>query len=49
MARQASRTLSFSSLHPAGLRLAYKLSEEVKFLRLRTNSFHQKIARPKGH
>lgn len=46
---QAGRTLSFSSLHSAGLRLAYKLSEEVKFLRLRTNSFHQKIATPKGH
>lgn len=36
-------------LHPIGLRLAYELREEEKFLRLRTNSSHQKKAGPKGH
>lgn len=45
---EASRTLSFSSLHLVRLRLAYDLRED-KLLRLRTNNSHQKIARPKGH
>lgn len=34
---------------PSELRLAYELREEEEFLRLRTNSSHQKIAGPEGH
>jgi hypothetical protein len=46
---EAARTLPFSCLHPVGLRLAYELREEEKFLRLRANSSHQKTAGPKSH